>query len=256
MARIDLNADLGESFGPWVMGADAAMMQIVTSANIACGGHAGDPGTMFDTLTLAKTNGVVAGAHPGYDDKEGFGRRRIPLSSSEVEQLIAAQIGTIRGVAGLAGVEIAYVKPHGAINNFACVDLPTATAIAAGVKKAHPDLAMLAVSGTLLERASKDAGLTTYSEIFADRGYGDDGNLVPRSEPDAMIEDPDFAAARLVDFMKTGEMPTVTGNSIKLDAHSICVHGDTDHAVAMAARIREALTQEGISIAPFLQGHA
>jgi UPF0271 protein len=256
MTRIDLNADLGESFGPWTMGADGAMMQIVTSANIACGGHAGDAGTMFDTLTLAKTNGVIAGAHPGYDDKEGFGRRRIPLTTNEVEQLIAAQIGTIRGVAALAGVEIAYVKPHGAINNFACVDLPTATAIASGVRKAHPDLAMLAVSGTLLERASKDAGLVTYSEIFADRGYGDDGNLVPRSQPGAMIEDPDFAAERLVEFMKSGEMPTVSGNTIKLEAQSICVHGDSDHAVAMAARVKEALIAQGIAIEPFLQGAA
>lgn len=252
MTQIDLNSDLGESFGPWVMGADTKMMQIVTSANIACGGHAGDAATMFETLSIAKENNVIAGAHPGYDDKEGFGRRRIPLSSTEVEQLIAAQIGTIRGVAALAGIEIKYVKPHGALNNFACVDLPTATAIAQSMRKAHPDLAMLAVSGTLLEKASKDAGLTTYSEIFADRGYGDDGNLVPRSEPYAMIEDPEFAADRLVEFMKTGEMPTVTGNTIKLQAHSICVHGDSDHAVAMAARIKSRLTEQGTAIKPFL----
>ena len=253
MARIDLNADLGESFGPWVMGADAQMMKIVTSANIACGGHAGDPATMHETLTLAKDNGVTIGAHPGYYDKEGFGRRRIPLSASEVSQLIAAQIGTLRGVAALVGAEVTYVKPHGMLNNFACVDQETATAIATSVKAAHPDLAMLAISGTLLEIASKDAGLVTYSEVFADRGYTDDGTLVPRAQPGAMIEDPDFAAERLVSFSETGLMPTVTGNAIPLEAHSICVHGDSDHAVAMAAQVKAALTAKGIEVGAFMQ---
>lgn len=253
MAQIDLNADLGESFGPWVMGADAEMMKIVTSANIACGGHAGDPASMFETLKLAADNGVTVGAHPGYADKEGFGRRRIPLSSDEVAQLIAAQIGTLRGVAALAGTDVTYVKPHGMLNNFACVDIDTAKAIAGAVKVAHPDLAMLAISGTLLEVASKDAGLTTYSEIFADRGYTDQGTLVPRSEPGAMIEDPQFAADRLVGFSQTGMMPTVTGGEIALEAHSICVHGDSDHAVAMAAQVKAALIAQSIDVAPFLQ---
>lgn len=254
MARIDLNADLGESYGPWVMGADAKMMKTVTSANIACGGHAGDPTTMYETLRLAVENDVNIGAHPGYYDKEGFGRRRIPLSASEVSQLIAAQIGTLRGVAGLVGAEVKYVKPHGMLNNFACVDMETAVAIATSVKAAHPDLAMLAISGTMLETASKDAGLITYSEIFADRGYTDEGTLVPRSQPGAMIEDPKFAADRLVAFSKTGMMPTVSGGSIALEAHSICVHGDSDHAVAMAAEVKAALIAQGIDVASFLQG--
>jgi UPF0271 protein len=253
MAKIDLNADLGEGFGPWVMGADAQMMKIVTSANIACGGHAGDPATMFETLKLAADNGVCVGAHPGYYDKEGFGRRKIPLSASEVAQLIAAQIGTLRGIAGLVGAEVTYVKPHGMLNNWACVDMETATAIAGAVKAAHPDLAMLAISGTMLETASKDAGLVTYSEIFADRGYTDAGTLVPRSEPGAMIEDPKFAADRLVAFSETGTMPTVTGGSIPLKAHSICVHGDSSHAVAMAGQVKAALVAKGIEVAPFMQ---
>jgi UPF0271 protein len=254
MAQIDLNADLGESFGPWVMGADAQMMKIVTSANIACGGHAGDPATMFKTLKLAVDNGVTIGAHPGYDDKEGFGRRRIPLSADEVVQLIAAQIGTLRGVAALVGAEVKYVKPHGMLNNFACVDMETAKAIAGAVKAAHPDLAMLAISGTMLEVASKEAGLVTYSEIFADRGYTDGGTLVPRSEPGAMIEDPVFAADRLVAFSETGMMPTVSGGSIPLEAHSICVHGDSDHAVAMAGQVKAALVAKGIDVGSFLRG--
>lgn len=252
MAHIDLNADLGESFGPWSMGEDATMLTIVTSANIACGGHAGDAMTMAETTRMARENGVKIGAHPGYADREGFGRRIIPMTPAEISNMVATQIGALRGAAAMSGAQVVYVKPHGMLNNFACVDHETASAIVHGVKAAHPDLAMLAISGTVLETLSKEAGLTTYSEIFADRGYTDEGTLVPRGQPGAMITDPDAAASRLTGFAKTGLMPTVTGKEIPLQAHSICVHGDSPHAVAMAGSVRAALSADGVSVSAFL----
>ncbi|OED36032.1 hypothetical protein AB833_28820 [Chromatiales bacterium (ex Bugula neritina AB1)] len=251
MQAIDLNADLGESYGPWSMGDDDTMMDIVSSANIACGGHAGDAATMHSALSTAVQKGVVAGAHPGFDDKPGFGRRRIPLSSREIEQLIASQLGTLSGVAGLAGASIRYIKPHGALSNWAAVDAGVSRAIAAAVKAAFPDLAVLAISGTQLEIESKKAGLETYSEIFADRGYGDDGNLVPRSEPGAMIHNPSEACERLQRFFETGKMPTVSGGAVSLAADSICIHGDSAHAVAMALEVRQMIVDNNISIASF-----
>lgn len=252
MQTIDLNADLGESFGPWTMGDDAAMMNIVTSANIACGGHAGDAGTMFDALTMAKKNNVTVGAHPGFDDKQGFGRRRIPLTPRELQQLVAAQIGAITGVAGIAETAIHYVKPHGALGNWAAVDASVAHAIATAVKSAFPHLAMLAISGTQLEVESKKLGIETFSEIFADRGYGDDGNLVPRSQPGAMIEDPKAASGRLLRYLDSGEMPTVTGGKVKLAGHSICIHGDSPHAVSMAETVCASLVDNGYELAAFM----
>lgn len=252
MPTIDLNADLGEGYGPWVMGDDTAMMNIVTSANIACGGHAGDPGTMFDALTTAKNNNVTVGAHPGFDDKEGFGRRRIPLTPRELEQLIAAQVGAISGVAGIVKVPVKYVKPHGALGNWAAVDAGVAHAIAKSVKAAFPDYSILAISGTQLEVEAKKLGIETFSEIFADRGYGDDGNLVPRSEPGAMIDDPKAASERLLSYLDTGNMPTVSGGKVKLAGHSICIHGDSAHAVSMARSVRASLIDNGFNLSAFM----
>ena len=251
MATIDLNADLGESFGPWAMGDDTSMMRIVTSANIACGGHAGDAGTMYEALTTAVQNNVNVGAHPGFDDKQGFGRRRIPLTPRELEQLIAAQVGAITGMASLVGVKVNYVKPHGALGNWAATDADVAQAIARSVKNAFPDYAILAISGTRLEIESKLMGIETYSEIFADRGYGDDGNLVPRSEPGAMIHDPTHATERLLQYLESGVMPTVSGGSVRLAGDSICIHGDSPHAVAMAGTVRESLVKNGFELAAF-----
>lgn len=251
MPTIDLNADLGESFGPWKMGDDTRMMSIVTSANIACGGHAGDSGTMYEAISTACQNNVNVGAHPGFDDKQGFGRRRIPLTSRELEQLIASQVGAITGIGNLVGVSVNYVKPHGALGNWAAVDADVAKAIARSVKKAFPHYAILAISGTQLEIEAKQLGIETYSEIFADRGYGDDGNLVPRSEPDAMIHDPEQATRRLLQFLDSGVMPTVTGGSVKLAGDSICIHGDSPHAVAMAVSVRESLLKNGFELTAF-----
>lgn len=250
--RIDLNSDLGEGFGPWDMGDDAQILSIVTSANIACGGHAGDPETMFRTLSLAHDKGVSVGAHPGYADPIGFGRRVIPMSLDEITRMCAAQIGALQGVAALVGVPVAYVKPHGALANLAARDRTVADAIMAAVHKIDPDMAVLAISGTQTEHAARAAGLSVYSEIFADRGYLSSGQLVPRDQPGAMIHDAGEAAARLVSFLETGRMPVVDGDPIELAAQSICVHGDSPGALAMALEIRDRLMAQGVQIASFL----
>ena len=251
--RIDLNSDLGESYGPWKMGDDEAILQVVTSANVACGGHASDPETMFRTLEIARGRNVVVGAHPGFADREGFGRRLIPMTPGEIERLVATQTGALMGAAALAGVTVRYIKAHGALANHCADDRAAAMAVARAAKAFGPDMAVLAISGTELELAAREAGVAVYSEIFADRGYLSTGRLVPRSRPDAMIHDPQEAAERLVSYLQTGLMPVVDGAPIKLDAHSICVHGDGPSAIAMARHIREVLTARGVSLRPFLE---
>lgn len=250
--RIDLNSDLGESFGPWKMGDDEAILQVVTSANVACGGHASDPETMFRTLEIARDRGVVVGAHPGFADREGFGRRLIPMTPGEIERLVATQTGALMGAAALAGVKVRYIKAHGALANHCADDRAAAMAVARAAQAFGPDMALLAISGTELELAAREAGVPVYCEIFADRGYLSTGRLVPRSRADAMIHDPQEAADRLVAYLETGLMPVVDGAPIKLDAHSICVHGDGPSAIAMAAHIREVLSARGVTLKPFL----
>ena len=249
---IDLNSDLGESFGPWSMGDDSAMLSIVTSANVACGGHASDPETMYKTLTLAAENNVVVGAHPGFNDREGFGRRLIPMSPIEIGRMCAAQIGALIAMSKLTGAKVAYVKPHGALGNLAARDREVADAIVAVVQSIDKELAILAISGTQSEQAARAAGVPVYSEIFADRGYLSTGQLVPRDQKGAMIHDAIEAADRLLGYLQTGLMPVIDGDPIKLDAQSICVHGDSDHAVAMAKEIRTRLTAAGFDVASFI----
>ena len=249
--QIDLNSDLGEGFGPWAMGDDAAVLDLVTSANVACGGHASDPDTMFQTLQLATARGVVVGAHPGYADPLGFGRRVIPMAPEEIARMVAAQIGALLAVADLAGARVAYVKPHGALANLAAADTEVARAIAGAVAALRDDLAILAISGTALEGAARETGLRVFSEVFADRGYQPNGQLVPRGAPGAMITDPGAATERLLSLLDTGRMPVVRGEPIALAAHSICVHGDSPHAVAMTAEIRTGLEAAGVTLAPF-----
>ncbi|MEO9460792.1 MAG: 5-oxoprolinase subunit PxpA [Lentilitoribacter sp.] len=250
--KIDLNSDLGESFGPWQMGNDPEMLKVVTSANIACGGHASDPETMFETLTLAKQNNVIVGAHPGYNDKEGFGRRVIPMTPVEIGRMVAAQIGSLIAIAALVGVNVSYVKPHGALGNLAARDKDVAAEIVKVIAQIDKNLSVLAISGNELEHTARDAGVPVYSEIFADRGYLSSGQLVPRGQEGAMIEDANEAADRLVAFMKDGLMPVIDGDPIRLSAQSICVHGDSPTALSMAQTIRQKLTAEDISIQPFL----
>lgn len=202
--QIDLNSDLGEGYGPWAMGNDADMLSIVTSANIACGGHASDPDTMYTTLTLARENGVVIGAHPGFNDRAGFGRRVIPMTPDEIGRMCAAQIGALIGVAAQAGAQVRYVKPHGALANLAAQDRAVADAVMRAVHAIDPALAVLAISGTQSEHAARAVGLPTYCEIFADRGYLASGQLVPRGQEGAMIHDTDAATDRLISFIETG----------------------------------------------------
>ena len=252
MHEIDLNADLGEGFGPWSIGDDAAMLDVVTSANIACGGHAGDPEVMHTTLRAAAARGVVVGAHPGFVDREGFGRRVIPMAPEAITRMVAAQIGALLGVAALAGVPVRYVKAHGALANLAADRAEVAAAIAAAVAAQPGRLALLAISGTELEVEGRKAGLPVISEVFADRAYQADGRLVPRGQPGAVLHDADQAAARMLRFARTGRMPVLGGGEIALQAGSICVHGDNPAAVAMAQAVRAALEGAGVAVRPFL----
>lgn len=250
--RIDLNSDLGEGFGPWRMGDDTAMLDIVTSANVAAGGHASDPETMFATLQTAARRGVVVGAHPGYADREGFGRRVIPMSPAEIGRMVVAQTGALAALAQLAGTEVRYVKPHGALGNLAAADAQVADAIAAAVGALSPRLAILAISGTALEQAARGRGIAVFSEIFADRAYLPNGQLVPRSREGAVLHDPAAIADRLLAFLDSGLMPVIDGAPVRLAAQSICVHSDTPGAVAIARDLRERLTAAGVHIAPFM----
>lgn len=251
MNRIDLNSDLGESYGPWKMGDDESMLNIVSSANIACGGHASDPQTMFDTLTLAKQKNVCIGAHPGFEDKPAFGRRLLPMSPIEVQQLIASQVGALMGIATLAKAQVSYVKAHGALANWAAATPDIANAVATAIKSCAPECALLAISGTELEKAGKQVGLNTYSEVFADRAYQSNGQLVPRSVEGSVIHNAQQACDRLITFLRTGDMPTIDGGVVRLNAESICIHGDNPAAVAMGKTIREHLQSEGFAIASF-----
>ncbi|MEM7081611.1 MAG: 5-oxoprolinase subunit PxpA [Pseudomonadota bacterium] len=250
--RIDLNADLGEGFGPWKMGDDLAMLDIVTSASIACGGHAGDSDTMFHTVSAAAKAGVTVGAHPGFEDKKGFGRRRLPLSERDIERLVASQVGALRGIAALAGTHVAYVKPHGALGNWAAEDRAVANAIARAVKAVMPEHPrVLAIAGSELVKAADAHHIVAVCEIFADRGYTAQGGLIPRGQAGDLIHDVPFAIERLAQFIQTGRMPTHDGGEVELRAESICVHGDSAVAVQMAKGVRDGLQQAGVAIQPF-----
>ncbi|RAI04513.1 LamB/YcsF family protein [Acuticoccus sediminis] len=251
MTTIDLNSDCGESYGPWRMGDDAAILKIVTTANIACGFHAGDPDTMVETLRLAKESRVSVGAHPGFDDKPGFGRRILPMAPEAMTRMVAYQIGAFMGMAALVGVPVTHVKAHGALSNFACVNRPAADAIVAAVKAVDPSTTLLAVATTELERAALDAGLNVASEIFADRTYEPDGQLMSRAKPGSIIHEADVAAAHTVEMVKARAVIAHDGTRVATPIHSICVHGDNPHAVGVAAAVRKALEASGVTVAPF-----
>jgi len=248
---IDLNADLGEGFGPWTIGDDAGLLGIVTSANVACGGHAGDPDIMLATLMQAKALGVAVGAHPGFADPAGFGRRIIPMSLRSVEAMVATQLGSLMGAAALAGVRIGHLKAHGALANLAAVDSDVAGAVARAVAAVSRDLVMLVISGSAQGPAAQACGLATCDEVFADRAYLPDGRLVPRDRPGAVLTDPGQAALRLLAFVQTGLMATLGGPPVRLSAGSVCVHGDAPGAVAFAGKMRAALTGAGVTLTAF-----
>ncbi len=252
MLSVDLKCDCGESFGAYKMGDDAAMLEIVTSANVACGFHGGDPDVMAATFRLAKEKSVAVGAHPGFPDIWGFGRRRLPLSNGEIERLVVYQIGAAQGVAALAGHKITHVKPHGALSNVAAEDLDVAAAIARASRAVAPDLVFLAMAGTALELAGRKAGLRVVCEIYADRAYTDEGLLVPRSQEGAVLHDIEAIATRVLAMVQEGAVIAASGKRITVGVESICVHGDTPNAVAMAKAVRARLETAGLSLRPFV----
>lgn len=251
MVTVDLNSDLGEAFGAWPCGDDAAMLSIVTTANVACGYHAGDPDVMATTFRLAKDHGVAVGAHPGYPDLQGFGRRPMRMSEAEVERMVAYQIGAAAGMAAYAGHRLTHVKAHGALANVAAAEAGVAAAIARAVRAVDPALIYLAIACSEQMHAGEAAGLVTVAEIFADRGYDEAGQLVRRGLPGAMIDDPEEAAARALRMVEEGAIVTVSGRRLPTPIGSICVHGDSRHAVAAARSLRERLTAAGVALAPF-----
>lgn len=251
MTSVDLNSDLGEGFGAYACGDDAAILGIVTSANVACGLHAGDPEIMARTFALAKERGVAVGAHPGFPDLWGFGRRRMPYSPAEIERLVAYQIGAAQALAAYAGHRITYVKAHGALANVAAEERPVADAIARAVRAVDRELALLAIALTAQVPAGEACGLEVHQEIFADRGYTSSGLLIPRSQPGAMITDAGEAADRVLRMVEAGAILTADGQTLPTPIRSICVHGDSDHAVATARAVRTRLEGAGVTLAPF-----
>lgn len=254
MMRVDLNCDMGEGFGAWKMGDDAAMLDIVTSANVACGWHAGDPGIMHDTAALALKKGVAIGAHPGFNDLWGFGRRVISgHSMDDLEKQVAYQIGALQACATLAGHRVTHVKPHGALGNLSQADDGIAMAIGRAIKGVDASLVYMVMPTQATERAAEKLGLTMAREAFADRTYDDTGNLTSRKVEGAVIHDPTLAAARVLRMVEDGEITTVTGGKIKAQIDSICVHGDNPAAVGMARAVRDALAAKGIAVRPFIE---
>ena len=245
--RIDLNADLGES-DRGAESPDAGLMAAITSANIACGFHAGDPGTMRATVALAVEHGVAIGAHPSFADRDGFGRREIAASPSEVENLVAYQVGALAGIAAAAGARVRHVKPHGALYNMAARDRRLADAIVRAVLSVDRSLVLFGLSGSELVRAGQDAGVRTASEGFADRGYQRDGSLAPRGSAGAVIDDADAVAARAVAITRERAVIALDGTRVPLTLDTICLHGDTPGAVTIATRVRRALEDAGIAV--------
>ncbi len=248
--RVDLNCDLGESFGRYVLGLDDEVIGFVSSANVACGFHAADPVVMQKTVKQCAAAGVAIGAHPGYPDLQGFGRRNMVIPPAEVGAMVLYQLGALAAFCRSEGVKIAHVKPHGAMYNMAVKDAALAEAICAAVKSFDENLAILAPGGSELAKAAAKLGLPFICEVFADRAYMPDGTLVPRSMPGAVIEDEDEAIARVIKMVQAGEVTAISGEVIKVRADSVCVHGDGAKALAFVQRIRAALLAAGVEIKP------
>lgn len=248
VTRIDLNADMGESFGDWVMGNDAALLNVVTSANIACGFHAGDPDVMANTMRLAIDKGVGLGAHPGFDDLQGFGRRRINLPAESLRNMIGYQIGAAQAMARAAGGELTHLKLHGALSNMASEDLELAQTCFQAARAVAPDLVVMVLAGTALQQAAQDLGCAWAGEIFADRAYNDDATLMDRGLPGAVIHDPKVAAKRILAMVQNDAIIAETGKKIPVRIDTICVHGDTPTAIEIARQVRSELLSAGIDV--------
>ena len=248
--RVDLNSDVGESFGAYTIGHDSAVLASVTSANVACGFHAGDPGVMRATVAIAKQHGVAVGAHPGFPDLVGFGRRELHATPREVEDFVVYQVGALAAIAAVQGVRLQHVKPHGALFNMAVRDASLADAIARATAAVDRSLIFFGLPGSELIRAGERAGLRTACEVFADRAYEPDGTLVSRRRPEAIVHAPDAVVARVVRMAKERTVVAVDGSVVPLDVDTICVHGDTPGAADLAARIRQALEAAGVEVKP------
>jgi UPF0271 protein len=252
--QIDLNSDLGESYGAWRMGDDAAMLGLVSSANVACGFHAGDPAGILSTLQAAAERGVVVGAHVAYPDLVGFGRRDMDITSRDLRAAVVYQIGALQGLATAAGTRVRYVKPHGALYNRIAHDPRQAEDMVAAIRAIDPSLALVVLAGSPLGGWARAAGLRTVAEAFADRAYQPDGQLVPRSQPGAVLHEPAAVAARVAQLVQTGAVTASDGTLVEIEADSVCVHGDSPGAVALALAVRERLQAEGIAIRDFMAG--
>jgi UPF0271 protein len=246
--RIDLNSDMGESFGAYTIGHDGGLMRSITSANVAAGFHAGDPSVLRQTIKLARAHGVAVGAHPGFPDLAGFGRRELHVAPSEAEDFVLYQIAAVSGVAAAEGIRIQHVKPHGALFNMAVRNAELADAIARAVAAFDPTLILFGLPGSEILRAGAAAGLRVAAEVFADRAYEPDGSLVSRRKPGAVIHDAESVVARAVKMVTERQVVAVDGSIVRLDADTICVHGDTPGSDELATRIRTGLERAGVSV--------
>lgn len=247
---VDLNCDLGESYGAYLIGRDSELLKLVSSANIACGFHAGDPSVMRRTVRLCLENGVAIGAHPGLPDLQGFGRREMKITPEEAYDLTLYQIGALDAFVRAEGGELRHVKPHGALYNMAAVNKRLADAIADAISRFAPGLKLYALSGSELVDAARAKGLSVASEVFADRRYRPDGTLVPRSEPDAVIQGTEDAKQQVLRMVREGAVVASDGTEVQIQADTVCLHGDGPHAVEFAAGLRGALEAAGITIRP------
>jgi UPF0271 protein len=248
MVQIDLNCDMGESFGMYTIGADELIITSVTSANIACGFHAGDPATMRKTVRLAMDHSVSIGAHPGFDDLSGFGRRNMSVTPQEVYDLVVYQIGALNGFVVAEGGRLKHVKPHGALYNMAASNEQLADAIAEAVYKINPELILYGLSGSKLIRAGEKLGIKTANEVFADRTYQEDGTLTPRISENALISNEQTAIMQVIKMVKEQKVIATTGIEVPIMADTICIHGDNQHAVLFAKKIKKTLHEHGIEV--------
>jgi 5-oxoprolinase (ATP-hydrolysing) subunit A len=249
---IDLNSDLGEGFGAWTLGNDEALLDVVTSANIACGFHAGDPNILRRVCQQAAERGVAIGAHVGYRDLAGFGRRAMDVEPQALTNDVIYQIGALDGFARVAGTKVSYVKPHGALYNTIVNDEVQAAAVVQAVQLYGGSLPVMGLPGSALLTLAGKAGLRTVTEAFADRGYTPEGTLVPRSQPGALLDDPHEVAGRMIKLVTTGQVQASDGTDVVIAADSICVHGDSPGALEMAIAVRQALAAAGVDIRPFV----
>ena len=250
MVSVDLNCDMGESFGAWTMGRDAELMEYVSSVNIACGFHAGDASTIKQTVEMAVAKGAAIGAHPSYPDLQGFGRRNMSLSPQEVFDVVLYQVSALKGICEASGAKLHHVKPHGALYNQAAKDRELALAIANAVVSLDRSLVLYGLSGSSLISESEKTGLKTASEAFADRTYQADGSLTPRTESNALIEDVEKAAGQVLQMVKNGTVSATNGETVRIKAETICIHGDGGRALEFARAINAILIKSGISISP------